>query len=192
VVAGAVLAEAALRRVIEVEHGRVRRGPASAPSDGALAGLAARVDAEGRPRKVDDWLHAGEAWALQAVVTELEEAGIARFARTRALGVIPTGGLELLDPEAQRLAAESARTAVDPGGRPTPESVLLSLVLAATGDLRHHVPGTSTRWAPWSSRVPRPVRRRLRLLRAELAPAPREVAAGFERYCKRRRREYVA
>jgi Golgi phosphoprotein 3 (GPP34) len=186
----AVLSEAALRRVVEVERGRLVRGPAA--GHGALGELADRVNAESKPRKLDDWLHASEEWALAAVARELEDAGVARRVQTtRALGVVPSGGLELLDPGAQQRAAEHVRTVVDGSAQPTPDSVLLTLLLAATDDLKHHAPGTSTWWAPWSARVPRGAARRLRRLRDELPPAPREVVTRFERYCKRRRSEYV-
>jgi hypothetical protein len=108
-------------------------GGGRSPGEGALGALAEQIVSEPKPRKIFEWSRGLEPWALDAVVQELSVAGIASAASSRLLGVIPQGGLDILDRQAQDEAAQAVRDIVAGSGNPSHEAALVALLLGAAG-----------------------------------------------------------
>ena len=133
--AGALVAEAALGRVVFVDAGRLRPGPFV--GEGALERLSSEVESQAKPRKVTHWLEETAPWAQYVIGEELASAGVARLVSKRFLRVfLPQPYLEILDLPAQEEAYRLVRETLLGSHPALPEAALL-VVLA--GSRRYHV-----------------------------------------------------
>jgi hypothetical protein len=136
--AGAVLADLAITRSVELTNKRVLPSATSTtPSDPILSGALARIRAEAKPRTASWWVSKLQGKELRtAVLSALVASGSLERVDRKVLGLFPASAYPEVDGTTEKALRDELRGVLGETVAPTPASAALIALLDATGALR--------------------------------------------------------
>ncbi|ROP64106.1 GPP34 family phosphoprotein [Curtobacterium sp. PhB115] len=135
--AGAVLADLALRGVVSLEDGRVTVTKGAATDDPVLDGVVGTIAASGAPRKAKWWVtRLGKRPLRDDVFGSLVQRGIVVSEQRKALGIFPTTAYPERDGGPESLVRAAIADVLAGRTAPTPFSAAVIGLLDATNTLR--------------------------------------------------------
>lgn len=144
--AGAVLADLALRRSVSLSGRHVAVASEGSVGEPLLDAVVASIASSAKPRSAKQWVSSlGKRAMRDAVTDSLVRRGVVREERRSVLGIFPSTRYPERDGAIEARLRSELRAVLDGSMTPTPQRATLVGLLDATGTLRKQFPGTDRR-----------------------------------------------